>query len=139
VSDDDVDVGIVCATYTHARRHPMVIGKIGGWTPPFQLTLTQVGILLATYLVEIKTWQVWGAALPRGLTIAVALVVPCVLAWMARRARIEGRSLPRAVVGIGRLLFAPRAGRLRGRSYRPARPGSPGRHPVVVQAGSGRP
>jgi hypothetical protein len=36
------DDEIICATYTHARRHPMVLGNIGGWTPPWQLKLVDV-------------------------------------------------------------------------------------------------
>ena len=48
--DEDDDQSIQCATYTHARRHPMVLGSIGGWSPPFQLTMTQLGVLLASVL-----------------------------------------------------------------------------------------
>lgn len=130
--DDDQ---LVCATYTHARRHPMVLGQIGGWTPPFQLTLMQVAVLLLGFVAEYKTWHWWGAHLPRTLGVIVFLGVPATLAWLARHARAEGRSLPRAIIGWLALLLRTRAGRVGGRAYRPARPGSPGRTPVYVAPG----
>lgn len=126
---------ILCATYTHARRHPMVLGQIGGWTPPFQLTLTQVAVLLLGFWVEYATWDLWGGRLPRAMGVAVFIGVPATLAWLTRHARAEGRSLPRAGVGWLMLLCRSRSGRVGGRTYRSARPGSPGRTPVFVAPG----
>lgn len=126
---------ITCATYTHARRHPLVLGQIGGWTPPFQLSLTQIGVLLVSLLVEVRTWHLWGAHLPRLLAVVAAVGVPALLAWAARRARFEGRSLPRAALAWSTFLLTPRTGRVGGRPYRQSRPGSPGRDPVYVAAG----
>jgi hypothetical protein len=132
---DEPEGQIDCATYTHARRHPMVMGQIAGWTPPFQLTLNQVGVLLVTYLIEIQTWRWWGRWLPGALGIAVALAVPCLLAWVVRRTRFEGRSLPRAVLGWARLLWTPHGGEVGGRPYRPARPAAPLNTAIYVASG----
>jgi hypothetical protein len=109
---------ITCATYTHARRHPMVLGQIGGWTPPFQLTMPQLGVLIVTFLVEVKTWPMWFGHLPRGVAVVVAVILPVTLAWVVRRARYEGRSLPRAAVGWISSHCAPRNGTLGGRPNR---------------------
>jgi hypothetical protein len=121
VTDDRVEP-LTCATYTHARRHPMVLGQIGGWTPPFQLTLPQVGVLIVGYVLELQTWRWWGPYLPRVAAIGVAVGLPCVLAFAARRARVEGRSLPRTVVGWLMLMWVPRGGQAVGRAQRPSHP-----------------
>lgn len=117
---DEPDATITCATYTHARRHPMVMGQIGGWTPPFQLTLTQLAVLLVTLLIETQTWRWWGHLLPRLVGVVVALGVPCALAWAVRRTRLEGRSLPRVARGWLTLISMPHGGRVGGRAYRPS-------------------
>ena len=67
---------IVCASYTHARRHPMVLGSIGGWSPPFQVTMTQLGVLLASALVINKSWHLWGPLFPPIVSVLLALAVP---------------------------------------------------------------
>ena len=85
---DELDAEIVCATYTHARRHPMVMGQIGGWTPPFQLTLTQLAVLIVSFVIETQTWQYWGRFFPRMAGVVLALGLPCLLAWIVRRTRI---------------------------------------------------
>jgi hypothetical protein len=130
---------IGCATYTHARRHPMVLGNIGGWTPPFQLTVTQLVVLVVTYGIEMQTWRWWGELLPRRLAMVVALVLPCILAWIVRRTRVEGRSLPRLARGWLALLAAPRRGRVGGRPIRPLRPSAPLRAGIYVAPGSDGP
>ena len=61
---------VMCATYTHARRHPLVLGHIAGWTPPFQVSLPQLGVVVVTFLVEMVTWRVWGALLPKSLAVS---------------------------------------------------------------------
>lgn len=122
---DDSDDEIICATYTHARRHPMVLGNIGGWTPPFQLTLVQVGVLIVSYVIEVKTWPLWGAHLPVSLALILGAGLPCLLAWAVRHTRIEGRSLPRLAVGWVQFLAMPRRGMVAGRPYRPERAAAP--------------
>jgi hypothetical protein len=116
--DDDQ---LVCATYTHARRHPMVLGKIGNWTPPFQLTLVQTAVLIVVFVVEAKTWKAWAGVLPPMLAVLLALGVPCLLAWAVRSTRIEGRSLPRLAVALVQYLAAPRRGVVGGRPHRDGR------------------
>jgi len=138
MSNDD-DSQIECATYTHARRHPMVLGNIGGWTPPFQLTLVQTAVLLAAFGIEAKTYGVWSGVLPPTPTAVLAVGLPCALAWAVRKTRIEGRSLPRLAVGLLQYAAAPRRGTISGRSNRPARPAAPLRDPVYVAAVRRRP
>src|SRR5262245_28441195 len=117
---DDV-APISCATYTHARRHPMVLGQIAGWAPPFQLTISQLVVLLVTFLGLVWTWDLWGPVVPGSAGVLVVLGVPSGAAWAARRARIEGRSLPRAAVGFMQLAVAPGRGTLHGSPVRPDR------------------
>lgn len=135
----DAHEPIVCATYTHARRHPMVLGQIGGWTPPFQLSITQIAVLLGVLLVEFQTWSFWARFLPGGLALVIAFVLPCLLAWAARRARLEGRSLVRTALGWLTFLSMPRTGRVGGRPYRSARAAPLGRSTVFVRPGSPSP
>lgn len=129
------DEHIMCATYTHARRHPMVLGSIGGWTPPFQLTVAQIVVLVVSFLVEQQTWRWWGHMLPRLIAAPLVVAVPCLLAWVVRRTRIEGRSLARFALGWLAHAVAPSGGRVRGRSYRPAWPSAPFSHRIYVAAG----
>jgi hypothetical protein len=138
VSSDEDDGYILCATYTHARRHPMVLGHIGGWTPPFQLSVTQIGVLLVILWFEMQTWRWWGTHLPRTVGVVVAIAVPCLLAWVVRKARFEGRSLPRAALGWLSFLSAAPTGRVGGRPYRPPRAAALDRAEVFVAAGGRR-
>lgn len=117
MSDEPV-AQIRCASYTHARRHPMVLGRIAGWTPPFQLSLTQIAVLLLTFFAMVKTWWLWAEPLPGTLALVLGAGVPVGLTWAVRRVRIEGRSLPRAAVGWVALWCTPQKGALRGRPYR---------------------
>jgi len=114
VSDDGAQP-IVCASYTHARRHPMVLGSIGGWSPPFQVTMTQLGVLLASALVINKSWHLWGPLFPPIVSVLLALAVPTGAAWAARRVKIEGRSPGRAALGWVMLMCAPQSGSVGGR------------------------
>ena len=134
---DGADDHIICATYTHARRHPLVLGRIAGWTPPFQLSILQVLVLVGVFWLEMKTWRWWGGLLPDRLQVAFAIGLPCVLGWIARRTRVEGRSLPRAVLGWIGALTSPRQGAVTGRPHRLAPPVSVGRHRMYVARGDG--
>ncbi|WJV51806.1 hypothetical protein [Streptomyces flavofungini] len=104
-------------TYTRARRHPWVMGKIGDWTLPLgpytpaQLTIAGVGIF-----VLIKTFSWWaplGPAPVLGLGVAV---------WLARASRMGGRSPLWVAYGWGQRALQPAGGRMNGRAVRPARP-----------------
>jgi hypothetical protein len=112
---------IVCACYTHARRHPMVLGSIGGWSPPFQLTMTQLAVLLASALAINKTWHLWGPLFPPIVSVMVAVAGPALAAWAARRVKVEGRSPIRAALGWLGLVCAPRDGAVDGRPARAPR------------------
>jgi TcpE family len=102
---------IRCASYTHARRHPMVIGRIGAWTLPFTFTLTQavVGVLSVLFLQ--RTAPVWRHVISGQRGLLVYLVVPVVLGLVSSRTSVEGRTLPRAALGF----LALWGGRVRGR------------------------
>ena len=118
----DVPERITCRTYTHARRHPMVLGRIAGWAPPFQLSATQIGVLLVTFGGAVKTWQLWGSQMPDLAAAAVLVGLPALLTWSVRHLRIEGRSLIRAAAGWASLWSTPANGTLHGRSHRDPRP-----------------
>jgi hypothetical protein len=120
-TDGPGDDRLACATYTHARRHPMVLGQIGGWTPPFQLTPAQIVVLLVSLIIEAQTWRWWGRALPSFVSVILAVGVPCGLTWAVRRGRVEGRSLVRAAAGYLTLAARRGVGQVGGRPYRPAR------------------
>lgn len=117
----DEERRLTCATYTHARRHPMVLGKIGDWTPPVQITFPQLGVIFAALWVEYLTWRLWAARLPVVVAIVIFIGLPCALAWAVRKARIEGRSLVRAALGWLTYLVGAGRGRVGGRLYRAER------------------
>jgi hypothetical protein len=133
MSDDDEI--ITCATYTHARRHPMVLGHIGGWTPPFQLSLPQLGVVVVAIWFEAMTYRWWLAHLPRVLAVMLAVALPCVLAWAVRSARAEGRGLPRTALAYLTMAWMPREGHVGGRAYRHAKAARPGLARVYVESG----
>lgn len=132
---EQTDERIRCASYTHARRHPTVIGQIAGWTPPFQLSPAQVVVLLVMLVVESQTWRWWGPRLPGMTDVLVAVALPCVLTWAVRRGRLEGRSLLRTTIGWLALWTSPRVGRVGGRAHRPARQQLLPSAPVFVAPG----
>lgn len=105
---------LVCASYTHARRHPMVLGKIGGWSPPIQLSIAQVLALVSGYVLVVWGWDLWAHG-PAPLNLAIAAAGPWLPAWALRAVRIEGRDVLRT--GIGALAYAakPRRGTCLGR------------------------
>lgn len=136
IDDENLDdEQILCATYTHARRHPMVLGRIAGWNPPFQLSLTQLGVVIAILFIEVRTYKWWGALLPRMIGVLVMVIVPCVVAWAIRSTRIEGRSLPRAAFAYLSMLWMPKDGHVGGRPTRLARPAQPWITPMYVERG----
>lgn len=115
------DAIVHCASYTHARRHPMVLGRIAGWTPPFQLTITQVVVVLTTFVTLTWSWSLWAPHLPSTLSLITAVGVPITAAWAVRHVRVEGRSLARTALGYIALLSSPNTGRVAGRPRRPTR------------------
>jgi hypothetical protein len=78
----------------------MVLGRIAGWAPPFQLSVTQLGVLVGSFLVLVWSRPVWRFAAPSGASGVILLGLPIGLAWAIRRVRVEGRSVPRAALGL---------------------------------------
>lgn len=113
---------IVCRNYTRARRFPKVVGVIGGWVSPWPLTPTQIGAIVVTGLVLIKTHAYWGFMLPSFLQLLVMAGGPVAAAWAVRHLRIEGRTPVQALQGTCNYVMRPRGGRVRGLSYRQPRP-----------------
>jgi hypothetical protein len=112
---------ISCRTYTHARRFPLVIGKIGGYALPTPLTPAQVVVLVAITATEVMTRGVW-ARLPGALDLVVAMVLPVLAAWAVRHATVEGRSPIRYAVGVATYASRPRRGLRGGRPVGIERP-----------------
>jgi hypothetical protein len=112
---------IECRTYTHARRHPLVIGRIGGYALPTPMMPTQVVVLVGSAAVAVWTRR-WWAVLPGAADLAVAAALPVLLAWAVRHARVEGRPPLRAAIGWCTYAARPRRGRRGGRPVPAERP-----------------
>ncbi|MEA2566010.1 MAG: hypothetical protein QOD49_1187 [Actinomycetota bacterium] len=114
---------VVCRSYTHARRYPWVIGKIGGWHLPTQLSLVQLAAMGIGLLVVVETRGLW-AHLPRVANLLTEIAVPGACGWATRHLRLEGRTPLRALGGLAAYLATPPLGRVQGRPLRetPARP-----------------
>ncbi|RAG81242.1 hypothetical protein DN069_33855 [Streptacidiphilus pinicola] len=101
----------VARSYTRARRHPWVLGKLGEirlWLGPYsrpQLVVAGVGLLVLGKTIS-WWWPVFGPLPIVGLGVAV---------WAARCARIGGRVPEAAVWGWLLLAAQPRGGRIGGR------------------------
>lgn len=134
-TEDPAPQPITCRNFTSARRHPNVIGVIGGWALPWPVTPTQLGVLIGTFLVLLKTKAVWGAVLPGFATLTILGGLPLAAAWAVRYFRIEGRSPMRAAAGALAYLVRPRAGVLQGRAYRCPPPRRLDAGPVFVRDG----
>lgn len=114
------DGHVVCRVYTRARRHPNVIGVIGGWTLPWPLTPTQLGVLLGSFALLLSTRQLW-AFLPGSFNTMIVGGGPIFLCWAVRHLRMEGRSPVRMAAGAASYLVRPRQGTLHGKAYRISR------------------
>ena len=110
---------VACRSYTHARRYPWVIGKIGGWNLPTQVSLAQLAAMGTGLLLVVQTRGLW-AHLPRMANLLVEIVVPGMCGWATRHLRIEGRAPFRALAGLASYLAAPPLGRAQGRPLREA-------------------
>ena len=108
---------IECRSYTFARAHPVVIGKIGGYSLPIQLSPVQLLVLIVSFLVLLWTRALW-AHLPGTFNLLVQVLVPLGLAWALRHLRVEGRSPIRMAFGLVSYASTPRDGQVDGRPYR---------------------
>ncbi|MFB8023556.1 hypothetical protein ACFC36_33840 [Streptomyces rubiginosohelvolus] len=104
-------------SYTAARRHPWVLGKLGDWViwfgpySPAQLVVIGGGAVL---LINTFAWWSWLGPVP--------VVLWLVAAWAVRGAKIGGVSPSTAVLGLVQLLSQPPSGRIAGRAARDVRP-----------------
>ncbi|MFJ7209660.1 hypothetical protein ACIQWR_39780 [Streptomyces sp. NPDC098789] len=109
--------GGVVRSYTGARRHPWVLGKLGDWTMPFgPYTPAQLVVLGGGALVLIETFSWWSWAGP------VPVVVWLVSVWAVRGAQIAGQSPFTALLGAVVVLTRHPAGRINGQVARDRRP-----------------
>jgi hypothetical protein len=108
---------VECRSYTHARRHPQVIGRIQGYTLPSPWTPTQLGVLVVSFLALLWTRPLW-AHLGGFLNLLVLLGVPASLMWCVRHLRMEGRAPVRMAAGVATYVVRPRGGTLHGRASR---------------------
>lgn len=105
-----------CWSYTHARRHPAVLGKVGGAHLPFgPYTPTQGVIFMVTAVPLFLTKQWWSPIVGSQLRIVVMFGVPIAAMFVFRNLRIEGRSPLFYLFGLITLCLTPRHGYLRGR------------------------
>lgn len=104
----DSDEHLVCRVYTHARRHPVVIGNIQGLRiPPVTPAQLLLGVgSLALLLLTQPLWAHFGSV----LNSLMLFGVPLGLAFAARAIRIEGRAPWRAGLGWLILTFSSRRG-----------------------------
>lgn len=112
----DDDLVLACRVYTHARRHPVVIGNIQGLRIP-PVTPAQLLVGVGSLVVLTVTWPIWahfGGAVNGFLIVAL----PLGLAYAARALRVEGRAPWRAGVGWLMLVLMPRRGTRLGKPER---------------------
>jgi hypothetical protein len=132
----DVDV---FHSYTHALRHPIIIGRIAGWRLPWALSATQLGAVAAATGVLLATRPVWAHLGGVGNLVVFCLVVGGA-GWAVRHWRIEGRSPLRVAAGVITVALAPgcRQGVRNGRPVRPCRPiRSPGTAVTITRPAAG--
>ncbi|WP_406511049.1 hypothetical protein OG851_00145 [Streptomyces sp. NBC_00161] len=108
--------GIV-RSYTGARRHPWVLGKLGDWVMPFgPYTPAQLVVLGGGPVLLIKTFGWWSWAGP------VPVVLWLVSVWAVRGVQIAGQNPFTALLGAVAVVTRHPAGRIGGRVARDRRP-----------------
>lgn len=127
-------------SYTHALRHPVIIGHVAGWRLPWAVSATQLGAVAATTAVLLVTRPVW-AHFGGVANLVVFCLVVGVVGWGVRYWRVEGRSPHRVAAGMAFVILSP-GSRLgvygNGRPVQTIRPvRSPGSPITVSRAESG--
>ncbi|MCM2430887.1 conjugal transfer protein [Streptomyces sp. RKAG337] len=109
-------------SYTRARKHPLVIGKLpgAGRLPGGPYTITQIVTMVATFLLLVITRQLWAHFGVMDALVMIAL--PWGLAWVLRYARMDGRDPARALRSLLVYASTPADGRLSGRPQHHSRP-----------------
>ncbi|MCY0930993.1 hypothetical protein OTB20_33340 [Streptomyces sp. H27-H1] len=121
----NADPELIGRCYTKARRSPLVYGVIrdvrggrGLRLPGGPYTMTQLTAIIATVGLLVITRPLWGG---HGVGDIVALIaLPFGVSFALRRLQVDGRNPAAAAASVLVMLAAPRRGRLRGQSYRPA-------------------
>ena len=133
MADQSMDEVIHFQSYTHALRHPIIIGRIAGWRLPWALSVTQLGAVGATAVALLATRPVWAHLGGVGNLVLFSVIVGGA-GWAARHWRIEGRSPIAAAAGILSMALLP--ARRSTRNGRPVRTSRPARDsaPVTVSA-----
>ncbi|MCX4682314.1 conjugal transfer protein [Streptomyces sp. NBC_01433] len=113
---------LVGHSYTRARRHPLVIGKLpgAGRLPGGPYTITQIVTMVVVFGGLALTQTLWAHFGLANILIMIAL--PWGLAWVLRYARIDGRDPARALRSLLIYASAPAGGRLAGHPQRQPRP-----------------
>ncbi|MFB8087924.1 TcpE family conjugal transfer membrane protein [Streptomyces sp. NPDC055992] len=109
---------LVGHSYTRARKHPLVIGKLpgGGRIPGGPYTITQIITMAGVFVLLLLVRDLWAFF---GIGNAfVMIIVPWGLAWLMRYARMDGRDPARALLGLLTYGTSPPGGRLAGRPQR---------------------
>lgn len=109
---------LVGHSYTRARKHPLVIGKLpgGGRIPGGPYTITQIVTMVGVFILLLSLRDLWAFF---GIGNAIVMIVfPWGLAWLMRYARMDGRDPARALLGLIVYGTAPPGGRLAGRPQR---------------------
>ncbi|GLX22627.1 hypothetical protein [Streptomyces lavendulae] len=109
-------------SYTRARKHPLVIGKLpgAGRLPGGPYTITQVMTMVISFGLLIMTRDLWAHF--GAMNFILMVLIPWGLAWVLRYARLDGRDPARAVRSLLIYSSTPAQGRLAGKPQRVARP-----------------
>ncbi|MEU0214106.1 hypothetical protein ABZ281_02920 [Streptomyces sp. NPDC006265] len=109
-------------SYTRARKHPLVIGKLpgAGRLPGGPYTITQVMTMVISFGLLVMTRELWAHF--GAMNFILMALIPWGLAWVLRYARLDGRDPARAVRSLFIYSSTPAQGRLAGKPQRVARP-----------------
>ncbi|WP_331731754.1 hypothetical protein [Streptomyces sp. NBC_00073] len=109
-------------SYTRARKHPLVIGKLpgAGRLPGGPYTITQVMTMVCSFGLLVMTRDLWAHF--GAMNFILMALIPWGLAWVLRYARLDGRDPARAVRSLLIYSSTPSQGRLAGKPQQVARP-----------------